>query len=248
MKFEIIPVAQQALGAFDGGRIREHKPIGFPQEGGHSQPFSTLFYWADAWSEEGGLIDLHPHKGFEIMSYVLEGSIEHYDTHQKRWIRLTAGDMQIIRSGNGISHAEKILPGGRIFQIWFDPDLSQSLYKAASYSDYRADQFLTRELGDATLTDFCAEGSPLKMDTPAKLSKIDFEKGSFSLSVPQESQMGAVVVEGKISIEGKTASKGDFIKMEGGQDLDVRVMEAGGLFCIFVPQIAPYSTYASQMP
>ena len=42
---------------------------------------------------------------------------------------LSKGDVQIIRSGNGISHAEEIDKNSEIFQIWFDPDLKKSLKK-----------------------------------------------------------------------------------------------------------------------
>ena len=40
---------------------------------------------------------------------------------------LKEGDVQIIRAGNGISHAEEIDDNSEIFQIWFDPNLSKTL-------------------------------------------------------------------------------------------------------------------------
>ena len=56
---------------------------------------------------------------------MLKGNINHFDTKQNKWIPLK-GDVQIIRSGNGISHAEEIDDNSEIFQIWFDP-IYQSL-------------------------------------------------------------------------------------------------------------------------
>ena len=82
-------------------------------------------------------IGLHPHKGFEICSFVLKGNINHYDNKIDDWITLDEGDVQIIRSGSGISHAEEIDENSEIFQIWFIPDLSVSLYENASYNDYK---------------------------------------------------------------------------------------------------------------
>src|SRR3972149_10894032 len=99
---KIYPKDRQAKGSFNFGKILEHKPIGFPQDGGELKPYSSLFYWAHAWSEGGGLIDQHPHKGFEIMSYVLKGEIQHYDNKLNGWKRLKAGDVQVIRAGSGI--------------------------------------------------------------------------------------------------------------------------------------------------
>ena len=142
MKVNFYPPSVQASGNFNFGEILEKKPIGFPQDGGLLKPFSNLFYWAHAWTPgKRSTIGLHPHQGFEICTFVLKGSINHYDTQLNKWIRLDEGDVQIIRSGNGISHSEEILEKSEIFQIWFDPDLSKSLKKPASYNDYKHDKF-----------------------------------------------------------------------------------------------------------
>ena len=59
MAIQITSKEEQASGAFAGGTILENKPIGFPQDGGQQKPFSNLFYWANAWSDKGGLIGEH---------------------------------------------------------------------------------------------------------------------------------------------------------------------------------------------
>ena len=142
MKINFYPPSKQANGNFNFGEIVEKKPIGFPQDGGQLKPFSNLFYWAHAWTTgKRSTIGLHPHQGFEICTFVLRGSINHFDTKLNKWVRLDEGDVQIIRSGNGISHSEEILENSEIFQIWFDPDLSKSLKKPASYNDYKIDEF-----------------------------------------------------------------------------------------------------------
>ena len=133
---------EQVSGNFNNGEILEKKPIGFAQDGGKLKPYSNLFYWADAWTPNSkSTIGLHPHQGFEICSFVIKGSIRHYDTKQNKWIELNAGDAQIIRSGNGISHAEEILDNSEMFQIWFDPDISKTISKPATYNDYKSTSF-----------------------------------------------------------------------------------------------------------
>ena len=106
MSIQIIPVEQQGRGAFNGGEIVENKPIGFPQDRSSIRPYSNLFYWAHAKSLTDSTIGLHPHQGFEICSFVLKGNIRHFDTKLNDWKPLEAGDVQIIRAGNGISHSE----------------------------------------------------------------------------------------------------------------------------------------------
>ena len=71
----------------------------------------------------------------------MKGNINHFDTKLNKWVKLNQGDVQIIRSGNGISHSEEILENSEIFQIWFDPDLSKSLKKSATYNDYKHSDF-----------------------------------------------------------------------------------------------------------
>ena len=47
----------------------------------------------------------------------LKGKINHYDTEQKKWIALKKGDVQIIRSGSGISHSEELLEKSEITPV-----------------------------------------------------------------------------------------------------------------------------------
>jgi redox-sensitive bicupin YhaK (pirin superfamily) len=66
----------------------------------------------------------HPHRGFETVTYALEGELEHEDSAGHRGT-LRAGDVQWMTAGAGIVHSEmpsrRILEeGGRVhgFQIW----------------------------------------------------------------------------------------------------------------------------------
>ena len=149
---QVIPKKDQVSGAFNNGEILEKKPIGFPQDGGETKPYSNLFYWAHAWTtNKSSTIGLHPHQGFEICSFVLKGYINHFDTKLNSWIRLEEGDVQVIRSGNGISHSEEIGENSEIFQIWFDPDISKTLLNVATYDDYKLDDFKIIESNSSTL-------------------------------------------------------------------------------------------------
>ncbi len=66
----------------------------------------------------------HPHRGFETVTYILEGEMEHADSAGHRG-KLAAGDVQWMTAGAGIVHAEMpsarmMKDGGRVhgFQIW----------------------------------------------------------------------------------------------------------------------------------
>ena len=78
MGISVYEKSDQASGSFNQGEILEKKPIGFPQDGGRLKPYSNIFYWAHAWTpDKKSTIGLHPHRGFEICSFVLKLSLIH---------------------------------------------------------------------------------------------------------------------------------------------------------------------------
>ena len=44
VEVEILRKESQVDGSFNNGEILEKKPIGFPQDGGVSKPYSNIFY------------------------------------------------------------------------------------------------------------------------------------------------------------------------------------------------------------
>jgi hypothetical protein len=66
----------------------------------------------------------HPHRGFETVTYLLEGQMEHRDSSGNRGV-LNPGDVQWMTAGAGLVHSEMPGPellrgGGRLhgFQLW----------------------------------------------------------------------------------------------------------------------------------
>ena len=192
----------QASGRFNDGEIIEKKPIGFPQDMGELKPYSNLFYWANAWTPNSkSTIELHPHQGFEICSFVIKGGIKHYDSKQQKWIPLTKGDVQIIRAGSGISHAEEILDKSEIFQIWFDPDISKTLNKPATYDDYKQKDFPVILSDKMKTTIIKGDKSLFEMDSEGvEIKEYDFDKGVFNLELDDKSIYSFFLINGSISI------------------------------------------------
>ncbi len=242
---DIISKNEQAHGAFDGGAILEKKPIGFPQDGGKLRPYSTLFYWAHAWSERGGLIGEHPHKGFEIMSFVLSGEIEHYDSQLKGWKKLKAGDVQIIRSGSGITHAEKINANSSIFQIWFDPDLNKTLSKPASYNDYTANSFPVVADKD-TMTKVMVGGTELSMDSKVDfIHEISFLTPEKVFSLKEDSVYSFFVLNGSLELNGKKMNTGDYAVVKQESEMKFTSIDKNTrIFIIKTPLNPGFDTYA----
>jgi redox-sensitive bicupin YhaK (pirin superfamily) len=109
----------------EGGGFIVRRP--FPSNGlGHADPFLLLDEMGPvdyAPGEAVGAPD-HPHRGFETVTYLLDGEMEHEDSAGHRG-RLGPGDVQWMTAGRGVVHSE--MPsramrqlGGRThgFQIW----------------------------------------------------------------------------------------------------------------------------------
>ncbi len=224
METLILTKDEQAKGHFDGGRIQERKPIGFPQDRGKLRPYGNLFYWAHAWATEDSMIGEHPHQGFEIMSFVLTGEIEHYDSQLKGWKKLKAGDVQIIRAGKGISHAEKVGAGGSIFQIWFDPGLERTLSNPATYDDYPADTFSVETIGGNEVTNY---SDSIRMDAkPVAISRSKYADGLHSVQLGAGKIHSCFILDGTVNIDGRTLEKGDFYRVLDGVDYTIETENA----------------------
>lgn len=86
----------------------------------------------------------HPHRDMEILTYVLEGALEHRDSLGNGDV-LRPGDVQVMTAGSGITHSEfnasKTEPA-HLLQIWLlpaakglTPQYAQRHYAAESLRD-----------------------------------------------------------------------------------------------------------------
>ncbi len=246
MGVKIFYIEDQANGNFNNGEIIEKKPIGFSHDGGKLKPYSNLFYWAHAWTpNKKSTISLHPHKGFEICSFVLEGNINHFDTKLKKWTSLSKGDVQIIRSRNGISHSEEIGYKSEIFQIWFDPDISKSLKKKASYNDYKSSEFKSIRSKNKSTKIIAGKNSPLKMDTEGILiNEYKFQIGKHTLDINKKSIHSIFILKGKIQLKSVVLNKGTFFKIKNLDFLNFQVIKNSKIFEIISPIKPSYITYS----
>ncbi|HVR72418.1 MAG TPA: pirin family protein [Vicinamibacteria bacterium] len=112
-----IVTAQEAS---EGAGVRIRRSIGTP-ELDHLDPFLLLdeFKSDQAADYAAGFPD-HPHRGFETVTYMLAGSMEHKD-HKGNHGNLVAGSVQWMTAGRGIIHSEMPRQDRGLmwgFQLW----------------------------------------------------------------------------------------------------------------------------------
>jgi len=246
MSIKLFDINSQAKGNFNGGEILENKPIGFPQDGGDLKPYSNLFYWAHAWAPNNdSIIGLHPHRGFEICSFVLKGEIEHYDTLLDKWITLNEGDVQVIKAGKGISHSEKLKSGSEIFQIWFDPNLHESLYIDASYNEYKSDEFNIESKNFISTKVISDSNNQIDLDSKGiEIYHHNIEKGDLKHKIQQNKCHSIFIQFGSIEINELKLNKGDFVIIEKEDEVKLKINSDSKVFEIISLTKPPYTTYA----
>jgi redox-sensitive bicupin YhaK (pirin superfamily) len=130
-----------AVAASDGAGVKLRRSLGSGQNQRHD-PFLMLDeFFSDDPNDYIAGFPSHPHRGFETITYMLDGHMRHEDSHGNRG-DLGPGDAQWMTAARGIIHSE--MPqqtAGRMrgFQLWLNLPAAEKM-KPASYRDIAADE------------------------------------------------------------------------------------------------------------
>jgi len=151
----------------------------------------------------------HPHRGFETVTYLLEGKFEHKDSQGHAGI-INSGDVQWMTAGSGVIHSE--MPekefskyGGRLhgFQLWVNLPKGKKMMKPR-YQEIPRSKIPTgtTENGKVLVKLIAGEslGSKAVIDTitPIMYMHLKLESGSILVQpVPKDYNVFAYVIKGK---------------------------------------------------
>ena len=176
----------------DGAGVRLTRVIGGPQLP-QFDPFLLLDHFvSDDPNDYIGGFPPHPHRGFETVTYVVQGEIEHRDSAGNLGV-IGPGDVQWMTAGDGIIHSE--MPSARIqteggmghgLQVWVN--LPSTLRRTApNYQALPHDRLAMVE-GEGWAAEVVAgtvlgvEG-PAKTHTPVGYARVTVQPGA-SLRIP----------------------------------------------------------------
>jgi hypothetical protein len=176
----------------------------------------------------------HPHRGFETVTYLLDGHLLHED-HLGNRGNLKSGGVQWMTAGRGIIHSE--MPqqeNGRMrgFQLWINLPAKEKM-KPAGYRDIQPSEIPVVELPGGGRAKLIA-GTLDKMPGPIQGGATDpiywdielSSEGSFKSEIPENHNVYIYPFEGSVEIgdrvlgthQGGALGPGDSVEIRAGAE------------------------------
>ena len=211
-------------------------------------PFILVYEARFRLSELQDVDTKHPHRGFDNLWYILQGSASTgHSTGPDGAIeraRLPEGALLALRTGKGAWHAEGIGAEQRAEGLGDTEWRSVLFWVNLARKDKPAepsaqvllpDQITVRKEGDATVRVLVGEGSPVELGTPAIVFDVGFPDGGAStLDVPSEFQGFAYMLDGEATFgaNGRRANRPQLVLLGPGKELTITDAVPGTRFLL----------------
>jgi len=179
--------------------------------------------------------DWHPHRGFETVTYIIDGTFQHQDSHGGGGV-ITNGATQWMTAGSGILHIETppeelVVNGGTFhgIQLWVNLP-SQDKMTAPRYQNLEADQseLLSSPDGGALIRliagDIAGHVGPGGTHTPITMAHATVAPGA-RLDLPWRTDFNALVYvlagQGTVGTERRPVTAGQLVVFGDGDSFIV---------------------------
>ena len=178
----------------------------------------------------------HPHRGFETVTYIIDGVFDHRDSHGGGG-SITDGDTQWMTAGSGLLHIETppewLVQKGGLFhgiQLWVNLPRAEKLV-APRYQDLRAGRLGTLTTDDAGALvrviagDVAGHAGPGSTHTPISLVHATLAPGA-RLALPWSVDFNALVYvlngNGAVGAEQRPVTTGQLAVLGAGDFVTVQ--------------------------
>lgn len=180
----------------------------------------------------------HPHRGFETLTFILEGDIMHQDTGGGKDV-IEAGGVQWMTAGRGLIHAEvsseKFKKEGgplEILQLWFNLPAKYKMVEP-SYVGLQHDKIPTVTEDNGKVRANIISGKwgdtegPIPSLSDIHMASVTLQQGgSFTTSVDAARNVFFYVVRGAVKVNGETAEKLHLVEFSNeGNEIKVEALE-----------------------
>jgi len=234
-------VKHKALETHEGAGVIVKRLMPIPQ----FRNYDPFVLWDDFTITPGNGFPDHPHRGFEAITYLFNGSIRHEDNLGNA-STVHGGGAQRFTAGSGIVHSE--MPNEekptRGIQLWIN--LPQRLKQVKpGYQQVNDDEFPITEIDGGKLKTIVGEGSPLEIMTPMRYLELQLEAGaSYSENITNNMRGLVYVVDGKIEINGQSYAAADTAFFDEVSEISLHAQQKSRLMlCYGSPHGEPIIQY-----
>jgi redox-sensitive bicupin YhaK (pirin superfamily) len=197
--------------------------------------FGPLRVFNDDVVQPGQGFGMHPHKDMEIITYVLEGQLEHRDHLGNRGV-INPGEVQVMSAGKGIMHSEfnhsKETPV-HLLQLWVIPRSrgNKPRWEQKQFApEERRGKLLPVVSGDGTIP------GTLGIDQDAAIYVSSLKSGeSVKHAIGAGRRAFLFVISGRLSVNGKEHFAGDQARIEETDSLELVASEDAELILLDLP-------------
>ncbi len=225
-----IPARNIFVGDYDGHIGRFHFSFA-DYEDPENGPFGVLQALNDFELEPGTGFETHPHDEMEIISYCVEGTLDHVDNMGNQ-NTIGRGDVQYLCAGSGVTHSEmnSTIDGSlRFLQIWITPN------KKGLPPNYRSEKYSKNTIKNELLLVVSGEalGSAIKIHQDANIYIAELEKHKqMTIANPEQRQSYLLCIEGSLAGNGIELISCDALKLWGEESLTLAALEESRILMV----------------
>ena len=187
----------------------------------------------------------HPHRGFEGITYIFKGGMNHKDNLDNESF-VKPGGAQRFTAGKGIVHSEMPADNETTngIQLWVN--LPKKLKQIPpSYQQVNDDEFPIEILDGCEVKVLVGKNSPLKLNTAVKYEHIKLQnQKSYCLELKANMRGIVYLTEGELNIDGHNLKKDQAMFIEFKKILNIiAIEEAEFMLCFGVPHNEPIHQY-----
>jgi quercetin 2,3-dioxygenase len=214
---------------------------------GEWKQYDPFLLCAEDWFHRPGGFEAHPHRGFETVTLVLDGQLEHADSRGNRGV-LGPGEVQWMTAGAGVVHSEMPRATSRVhsLQLWLNLPPDEKMTEPA-YQDLHASDIPVHKAGGVEIRVISGRQTghtgPAKNHVPTLMLEIRAKEGArWSIDVPggYNGFVYLLAGEGQFGAEATRAEDGQVVWMapaEVDAGFPIRAVTALQLFVAAGPPI-----------
>ena len=239
MTARTVLASYRAVDTSDGAGVKLKRALG-QHPGARLDPFLMLdFFSSDDPDDYIEGFPAHPHRGFETVTYIVDGHMLHED-HLGNRGDLKAGGVQWMTAGRGIIHSEMpqqtagLLRG---FQLWINLPAKEKM-KPAGYRDIPSEEMpvlsapgarVKLVAGSLSLDGSSATGPINGLSTEPLYADVMLDAGA-SVTLPVKAGLNAFLYafEGSVQAAGTEVPMGSAAILNDGDELTLSAGPRGG--------------------